>query len=96
MLELWGMWSTPSLPSLPNPFLLWVLVPDRVQSMCRVEKNPHKELNKTQKLSINFLKFYLFSIYKIKNQMIFIKNFKVKKNKFVPFLFLSVKKLKKF
>ena len=33
MLELWGMWSTPSLPLLPS--LLWpgVVVPDRVLSM---------------------------------------------------------------
>ena len=33
MLELWGMWSTPSLPSLPGPLRLRVLASDRVLSM---------------------------------------------------------------
>ena len=33
MLELWGMQSTPSLPSIPGPFWLEVVAPDRVQSM---------------------------------------------------------------
>ncbi len=37
MLEFWGMWSTPSWPSLPG--LLWpgVVAPDRVQSMGQIE-----------------------------------------------------------
>ena len=30
MLELWGMWSTPSLPLLPGPLWPGVVVPDRV------------------------------------------------------------------
>ena len=33
MLELWRMWSTPLLPSLPGPLWLGVIVPDRVLSM---------------------------------------------------------------
>ena len=33
MLELWGMWSTPSLPSLPGPLWAGVLVPDRALSI---------------------------------------------------------------
>ena len=33
MLELWGMWSTPSLPSLPGPLWPGVLAPDRALSM---------------------------------------------------------------
>ena len=39
MLELWGMQSTPSLPSLPG--LLWfgVVAPDRIQSMGQIELN---------------------------------------------------------
>ena len=39
MLELSVMWSTPSLPSLPD--LLWpgVLAPDRVLSMGQIELN---------------------------------------------------------
>ena len=39
MLELWGMWSTSSLPSLPG--LLWprVVAPDRVLSMGQIELN---------------------------------------------------------
>ena len=33
MLELWGMWSTPSLPLLPGPLWPRVEAPDRVLSM---------------------------------------------------------------
>ena len=33
MLELWGMWSTPSLPSLPGPLWPGVVAPDRALSM---------------------------------------------------------------
>ena len=33
MLELWGMRSTPSLPSSPGPLWLGVVAPDRVLSM---------------------------------------------------------------
>ena len=34
MLELWGMWSTPSLSSLPSP---GVVAPDRFLSMGKIE-----------------------------------------------------------
>ena len=39
MQELWGLWSTPLLPSLSG--LLWpgVVAPDRVQSMGQIELN---------------------------------------------------------
>ena len=37
ILELWEMWSTPSLPLLPGTFLLGVVVPDRVLSMGQLE-----------------------------------------------------------
>ncbi len=33
ILELWGMWSAPSLPSLQDPLWPGVLAPDRVLSM---------------------------------------------------------------
>ena len=33
MLELWGMWSTPSLLSLPGPLWPGVVAPDRALSM---------------------------------------------------------------
>ena len=33
MQELWGMRSTPSLPSLPSPLWPGVVAPDNVQSM---------------------------------------------------------------
>ena len=33
VLELWGMRSTPSLPSLPDPLWPGVIAPDRVLSM---------------------------------------------------------------
>ena len=37
MLELWGMRSTPSLPSLQGPFWPAVVAPDRVLSMGQIE-----------------------------------------------------------
>ena len=37
MLELWGMWSTPLLPSLPCPLWLRVVAPDRVLYMDQIE-----------------------------------------------------------
>ena len=39
MLKLWGMQSTPSLPSLPGPPWLGVVAPDRVLSMGQIESN---------------------------------------------------------
>ena len=39
MLELWGMQSTPSLPSLPGPLRPRVLAPDRVLSIGQIELN---------------------------------------------------------
>ena len=37
MLEIWGMWSTPSLPLLLGPLLPRVVAPDRVLSMGQIE-----------------------------------------------------------
>ena len=39
MLELWGMWSTPSLLSLPSSLWPRRVAPDRVLSMVRIELN---------------------------------------------------------
>ena len=39
MLELWGMRSTSSLPSLPGPLWLRLVAPDRVPSMGQIELN---------------------------------------------------------
>ena len=39
MLELWGMRSTPSLPSLPDPLWPEVVAPERVLSMDQIELN---------------------------------------------------------
>ena len=39
MLELWGMRSTPSLPSFPGPLWPGVVVPDRILSMGQIELN---------------------------------------------------------
>ena len=39
MLELWRIWSIPSLLSLPDPLLPGVLTPDRVLSMGQIELN---------------------------------------------------------
>ena len=37
MLELWGMRSTPSLPSLPGPLWSGVEAPDRILSIGQIE-----------------------------------------------------------
>ena len=37
MLELWGMQSTPSWPSLPGPLWSGMVAPDRVLSMGQIE-----------------------------------------------------------
>ncbi len=39
MLELWGMRSNPSLPSIPGSLRLGVVAPDRVLSMGQIELN---------------------------------------------------------
>ena len=39
MLELWGMWSTTSLPLLLGPLWLGVVAPGRVLSMGQIELN---------------------------------------------------------
>ena len=39
MVELWGVQSTPSLPSLPGPLWHGVVVPDRVLSMGQIKLN---------------------------------------------------------
>ena len=39
MLELWGMRSTPSLPSLPGPLWSGMVAPDRALSMDQIELN---------------------------------------------------------
>ena len=37
-LEIWGMWSTPSLPLLPGPLWPGVVSLDRVPSMSQIEQ----------------------------------------------------------
>ena len=37
MLEIWEMWSIPSLLLLPDPLWLEVIAPDRVLSMGQIE-----------------------------------------------------------
>ncbi len=39
MLELWGMWSTPSLPLFPGAHWPGVVEPDRALSMSQIEVN---------------------------------------------------------
>ena len=46
MLELWGMRSTLSLPSLPGPLWPGVVAPDRVISMAQIELKCVLMLNK--------------------------------------------------
>ena len=45
MLQLWGMWSTSSLPLLPGPLWPGVVVPDKVLSMDQIELNSVLILN---------------------------------------------------
>ena len=45
MLELWGMQSTPLLPSLPGPLWPRVVILDIVLSMCQIELNGVLMLN---------------------------------------------------
>ena len=45
MLDIWGMPSTPSLPSLSGPLWPGVVAPDRVLSMGRIELNCELMLN---------------------------------------------------
>ena len=37
MLELWGMWITPSLPLLPNPLWPGEVAPEKVLSIDQIE-----------------------------------------------------------
>ena len=39
MLELWGMWSTTSLPLLPGPLWLEIVATDRALHMGYIELN---------------------------------------------------------
>ena len=39
MSKLWGMQSTPSVPSLPGPLWPGMVAPDRVLSMGQIELN---------------------------------------------------------
>ena len=48
MLGLWGMRSTPSLPSFPGPFRPGVIALDRVLSMDQIELNCILMLNQTK------------------------------------------------
>ena len=45
MPEIWGMRSTPSLPSLPGPLWPGVVAPDRVLAMGKIELNCVLKLN---------------------------------------------------
>ena len=43
-LDIWGMWSTPSLSSFPGPLWLRVLAPDRALSMGQIEQTVCKQM----------------------------------------------------
>ena len=45
MLELWGMKSTRSLPSLPGSLWPGIVIPDRVLSMGQIELNSVLKIN---------------------------------------------------
>ena len=65
MLELWGMWSTSSLPSLPGPLWAGVVASDRVLSMSQIELN----CNYTK---LNYLKLSVFTFNYVKQKFILI------------------------
>ena len=41
VLELWGMWSTPSLPLFPGPLRLRVVTPNRILSRGQIRTQIH-------------------------------------------------------
>ena len=43
-LDIWGMWSTPSLPLLPCPLWPGVVALDRVLSMGQIEQTLYKQM----------------------------------------------------
>ena len=43
-LEIWGMWSTPSVPLLPGPLWPRVVAPDVVQSIGQIEQTVCKQM----------------------------------------------------
>ena len=59
MMELWGMPSTPSLPSLPGPLWPGVVVPDK----CPIYGTNRIKLRTYAKL--NYLKKNCFGIYTV-------------------------------
>ena len=56
MLELWGMGSTPSLPSLPGPFWPRVVAPDRILSLGQIVLMPDWIVKNRTVLTFNCLK----------------------------------------
>ena len=46
ILKIWGMWSSTSLPLLPGPLRLGVVVPVRIQSMGQIKLFKHSTLYK--------------------------------------------------
>ena len=54
MLELWGMWSTLSLPSLRGPLCPGVLAPD---------KGPIHGFNRTKSWFLKFCYFFAFKLH---------------------------------
>ena len=67
LLELWGMQSTPSLPSHPGPLCLRVVTPDRVLSMGQIELNCNDA-------ELNCLKLTDFAFNCVKERTILIQN----------------------
>ena len=55
VLELWGMWSTPSLPLLPGPLWPGVVAPDRDLSMGQIELFDHLTCAQANDLSNCYL-----------------------------------------
>ena len=51
VLELWGMWSTPSLPLLPGPLSPGVVVLVKILSKGQVELFDQLAINKSQMLN---------------------------------------------
>ena len=45
MLELWGMQSTSSMPSLLDPLYPWVVAPDKVLFMGQIEHDPYSSFD---------------------------------------------------
>ena len=59
-LDIWAMWSTPSLQSLPDPFRLGMVTPERVVSMGQISFWPFNSVYQQNVLTNYILNIYIW------------------------------------